>query len=87
MTTKPYEVPFLPNGLIISAIIHPSHVLHLFARMAFTREPYSTFVVPSVEQIRGEFDPGHALPLVISKSETRIERLIAHPFLGMFLSR
>lgn len=75
------------NGLIVSATIQPPHGLHLFAWMAIAREPSSTFVVFSVEQIRGEFGPCHALPLVIPKSETRMETLIAHPFLGIFLSR
>lgn len=45
-----------------------------------------TFVVSGIQQVRGENAARHVLPLVISKSKTRIERSIAHPFLGDFLA-
>lgn len=62
------------------------HGIYVFAWLASSTEPPWTFVVAGVEQVRGKFDARHALSLPISISEARMERLIAHPFLGTFLA-
>lgn len=60
--------------------------MYLFVWLTSSRESPWTFVVTGVEKVRGEFDARHALSLAISIPEARMERLIAHPFLGTFLA-